>query len=250
MKKNRVLASIVLTAGLGLSGVTTASASDAAPAQPDHGKGKRVCVIEYRPGHEAGGKPEVFRYEFKNGKYYVNGKEIPRDQVPAKKCPPQLPHLPGGGKGKVICVIQRQDGSHGTESHGTEPGQKVTEGADGRIYVNGKQISKEDARVICHRLPGDGKGGHVCVIIHNKDGQEPGKAGQTVSRGADGRVYVNGKQVPGDKLPQKCPPKLPQPPGEGKGEDTGGSTGKDTSVLGSTVRTVGGTVGRVLSALG
>jgi hypothetical protein len=251
MKKNRVLASIILTAGLGLSGVTAATASDTAPAGSEDGKGRFTCVIVHKKGQE-GGRPERIKIEFKDGKYYLNGKQVPKDKLPVT-CPPG-PGLPGGGKGRHICVIHEK----GHVEQGRS-GRKLTEGPDGRIFAGGKEIPKDrlphGGGVACPLPPGGGKGRHICVIIHEEHGTKWGRAGEIIARNVDGRISVAGKdiprdiskEIPKDKLPGKCPPKLPAPPDGGKDTrpGTGGSTGKGSG-KGASVAGTASTAGTVV----
>ena len=140
MNKSRILVSAVLTAGLGLTGVVSASESGAAApdraasAKPGqgpttgkapgkaHGGGPVVfCVIHKAPG---GGKPGLpapgkpgkpgpgkpgklskTTVRIVNGKVYINGKLVPKSKLNSK-CPlpplPPLPPIKGGKPGKPV----------------------------------------------------------------------------------------------------------------------------------------------------
>jgi hypothetical protein len=124
MKKNRILVSTVLTAGLGLTGVVAASASGAAtPDSAAPAKAAAAQVLGHkgapgsgpviicsfvkapkgaRPGKglplpKPGQRPERITVKVVGGKVYVNGKLVPGAKV-NKDCPkpPALPPLPGG----------------------------------------------------------------------------------------------------------------------------------------------------------
>jgi hypothetical protein len=127
MNKNRLLISLVLTTGLGLTGVVSASASDAAASRParattavavggittapvvvgsTHGPGSGPTVFCFfakgaaTKGAPSTGKPTKTTVKIVNGKVYINGKRVPASKL-STKCPVLIPAPPAksGGTG-------------------------------------------------------------------------------------------------------------------------------------------------------
>jgi hypothetical protein len=184
-KANRILTSAVLTAGLGLTGVVTASSSGAATSKTGHGtstasrghviRGTKVFCV--RQGGPVAGKPTKAIAE------------------------------PAAGK-----AVQREPST----------AIKVVEG---KIYVNGKVSGKQvpKGRATCFDLPplpAPGKGGPVCLIM-KYEGSAKGEPSKTTVKVVKGKVYVNGKLAPKSKVNTKCP-ELPPLPGPGKPGEPGG----------------------------
>jgi hypothetical protein len=119
-RSSRMIAGTVLAAGLALTGATSASASTAtgsggstsAPAPGSH----RSCVIVHKVGSAPGGKKIAVKIV--DGKYYVNGKQVPKSKVPGGVTCPVLP-----GKGKHTCiVIVHKGGATGGTTTGSASG--------------------------------------------------------------------------------------------------------------------------------
>lgn len=202
MKRNRIVTSIVLTAGLGLTGVVTASSSGAATTTSGHttksapghviagsaGHGP-IVVVCLKKGHGPAGHEGKTTVKVVNGKVYVNGKLVPKGKL-GKDCPP-LPPLPipapGHGHGGNVCFIKVEGPVRGKAPR---TNVKVEQG---KFYVNGKQVPKGAPGL--PGLPG-----------------LPGKPGKPGKPGAD------------------CPPLPPLPfPGHGKSTKPGhpGTPGGD-----------------------
>lgn len=76
---------------------------------------------------------------------------------------------------------------------------------DGKVFVDGKEVSKRKLRTLCKRPPLPGKG--VVCIVHVK-------AGESGGFGTSGeKVYVDGKPAPKGKAGINCP--MPKKLGEG-----------------------------------
>ncbi|MFF3870704.1 hypothetical protein [Streptomyces sp. NPDC001978] len=167
MKKNRAFAAVALTAGLGLAGVATASASSAPTSRFEHGTTAKATTTA--KGHERGTV--------------------------------------------AVCVFE-----HGGPGKGT-PSKTTVKDVDGKVYVNGKEVPKADLK---HRLPGGlkdgcgklpvpapgkgGKGGVVVCAIEGGKGDGPvvkGGASKTIVKDVDGKVYVNGEEVSKAALKEK-----------------------------------------------
>ncbi|WP_255954810.1 hypothetical protein [Streptomyces odontomachi] len=121
------------------------------------GKGKHVCVIIIHKDGKGGkddkvSTPTTATASAAGATQVSNGKPPKGD-----KCP--LPHLPGKpGKGKHVCVIVHKDGA------GDKGEKTTTEVRDGKVYVNGKQVSGAKGKLPkCPPVPGkpggSGKGG-------------------------------------------------------------------------------------------
>ncbi len=211
MKKSRILASIILTAGIGLSGVAVASASGT--TQPEHHKGRTAVCVIVQKGKD--GKSEKTTVKVIDDKIYINGKQAPKSKLPGK-CD-KLPPLPEPGKGKHVCVIVHKD-SKGAPA----PGKPEQTGAK----VVDKQVAKGKLPAKCPIVPPPpGKGKHVCVIVVHKDDKGTAVPEKSDVKVVNGKVSVNGKQAPKDKLPGKCPAKPPLPGKDrGTGKGIGGVT--------------------------
>jgi hypothetical protein len=212
MKKTRMVTGIVLTAGLSLTGVVTASSSGAATPATAKAKalkggghgivcvvqkgGKPVQVVPGKPGVPLPGKPvpgkpstsklpgKAVTIKVVNGKVYVNGKLV-KGRIGAK-CPlPPLPPLPGKGKG-FVCVVQIVPG----KGH-VKPGTRTTvKDVNGKISIDGKLVPKGKVTKDCPPLPPfPGKGGGV--VIH------PGKSGTSAKGGSTGSVDETGLTTSG-----------------------------------------------------
>jgi hypothetical protein len=158
MKKYRILASVILTAGLGLSGVTAASASGGGPTQPAPGKeqGQKVCII-LQEGGKPGSKQEKSTAKVVNGKVHVGGKQVTKQRVKVMKCAAE-PALPVPGQGRPACVIVTHIGKPTGK-----PEKSAAKVVNGKAYVGGKQVPKQPVAVSkCPAkptLPAPGKGG-------------------------------------------------------------------------------------------
>jgi hypothetical protein len=203
-KANRILTSAVLTAGLGLTGVVTASSSGAAIPKAGHGTstasrghagGTKVFCV--RQGGPVAGKPTKAIAEPAAGKA-VKGE-------PSKTAIKVV-------KGKVYLS-----------------GKQVVKG---KAYVNGKQVPKENATCFeLPPLPAPGKGGSVCLIV-KYEGSAKGEPSRTTVKVVKGKVYINGKPAPKSKVNTGCSKLLPLPgpgkpgkPGEPGGVIVGGVPG-------------------------
>jgi len=146
MNKNRLLISLVLTTGLVLTGVVSASASDTATARParattgavvggvttapvtvgtTHGAGTGptvFCFFAGGPGTKgtpSTGKPTKTTVKIVNGKVYVNGKRVPASRL-STKCPVLvIPAPPAEGGGTS---------AGGSVGGGAEPGTTTARG--------------------------------------------------------------------------------------------------------------------------
>jgi hypothetical protein len=163
MKKNRAFAAVALTAGLGLAGVTTASASSAPTSRAELGttakatttaKGHErgtvaVCVFEH--GGPGKGTPSKTTVKVVDGKVYVNGKVVPKSDLKHKLrgglkngCGKLPAPVPGKG-GVVVCAIEGGKGGKGDGPVVKGGASKTTvKNVDGKVYVNGKEVSKAD----------------------------------------------------------------------------------------------------------
>ncbi|MFD0417771.1 hypothetical protein [Streptomyces sp. NPDC127108] len=161
MRKHRILAATVLTAGLGLSGVATASASGTADspsgqatsaASRSHGAPVHCMTT----GSPAKGGPSKTSVRVVDGKFHA-GDPTAQGMWDAReksrtKCGKLLP-LPGhgGGKGKVItCVIL--DGK-AVAKPGGKPGKSTVRVEKGKVYVNGKLAPKGKLKGVCPAEP-------------------------------------------------------------------------------------------------
>ncbi|MGV9348726.1 hypothetical protein ACWDSD_28710 [Streptomyces spiralis] len=160
MNKTRVLAAVALTAGLGMAGVTTASASGAAgstgsrveygtvAAAKAKGHGREVVVVCHAKRGPAKGAPAKTTVRLVDGKVYVNGKEVSKAGLKSKfknSCGPlPVPPVAGkGGKGGVfVCAVEGGGKGDGPVLKKPKAGTPkiVVKAVDGKIYVNGKQV--------------------------------------------------------------------------------------------------------------
>ncbi|GAB3132960.1 hypothetical protein GCM10027161_09020 [Microbispora hainanensis] len=81
---------------------------------------------------------------------------------------------------------------------------------DGKVFVEGKEVPKNKRSALCKKLPLPGKG--VVCMVHKKGGTFRGDTIRRVKI-RNGRVFVDGKEVPKNKRSALCK-KLPLP---GKG---------------------------------
>lgn len=221
MKKTRMVTGMVLTAGLGLTGVVTASSSGAATPASARSTHTATATKAYPQfavtAGKAGGKGPIC--------VVVKGG---RPGLPGKPGLPKLPGKPGvPGRtlpGKPAKAVPGKDG--------------MVKVVNGKVYVNGKLVKAGTVDTKCPLpplppLPGKGKG-VVCVIDIAPGKGHPKPGTKTTVKVVNGKVYVNGKLVPGAKPGKDCP--LPPFPGKGgttKGgsTDSGGEAGVTTSAL-------------------
>ncbi|WP_030182841.1 hypothetical protein [Streptomyces sp. NRRL S-813] len=200
MNKTRVLAAVALTAGLGMAGVTTASASGAAgstgsrveygtvAAAKAKGHGREVVVVCHAKRGPAKGAPAKTTVRLVDGKVYVNGKEVSKAGLKSKfknSCGP-LPVPPVAGKGGVfVCAVEGGGKGDGPVLKKPKAGSPkiVVKAVDGKIYVNGKQVPPA-------KLHPQGGGGSRCGASATDDNaarcgaghREPGMIGETPPR--------------------------------------------------------------------
>lgn len=174
MRTSRILAATVLTAGLGLSGVATASASGTADSTDSpsrhaasaasRGHGAPVHCITTGSRAKAGPPKTAVKIvdgRFRAGDPTAHGIWDAREKAQAKaraKCGKLLP-LPGrGGKGELItCVVL--DGK-GVARPGGKPGKSTVKVEKGKVYVNGELAPKGRPKGDCLAEPPVlGKGG-------------------------------------------------------------------------------------------
>lgn len=208
MKKNRMVAGVVLTAGLGLTGVVTASSSGAATPGSAHSAKSAQAQAQVVGAKAKGHGGAVFCVVEKGGKpgqpLPLPGKPGPGKPLPAKP----LPGKPLPGEPSTVAKA---------------PGKVVIKVVNGKVYVNGKLVKgRIDTKCPLPPLPfpgKPGKGGVFCIQDfatapgHAKPG---GKDAKTTVKVVGGKVYVNGKLLPKGKVNKDCPV-LPPFPGPGKG---------------------------------
>ncbi|WP_328708971.1 hypothetical protein [Microbispora hainanensis] len=110
----------------------------------------------------------------------------------------------GAPKPGVVCAVK--GGPTAAEKGKTT----VKVDKDGRVFVNGKEVSKSELKTLCEKLPLPGKG--VVCVVHKKGGTFRGDTIRRVKTRI-GRVFVDGKEIPKNKQSARCQ-KLPLP---GKG---------------------------------
>lgn len=206
MKKTRMMTGMVLTAGLGLTGVVAASSSGAATPSSATSAHTAQAAAPAQPvfvttAGKGGGKGTVC-VVVKGGKPGLPSKPLPTKPLPGKPGVPgtlALPAVPGAtlsGNDTTVKVV------------------------GGKLYINGKLVKGGAADTKCPLpplppLPGKGKG-VVCVVNIEPGKGHPKPGTKTTVKVVGGKVYVNGKLVPGAKPVKDCPP-LPPFPGKGGG---------------------------------
>ncbi|WP_432864703.1 hypothetical protein [Microbispora rosea] len=184
-----ILAGVVMTVGLGIGGATAASATSTGAPKPGV-----ACVVKGRPTTAEEGKSTV--KVDRDGKVFVDGKEVPKGKL-STLC--KRPPLPGKGVDCIMKIKVDKGGIH----RGSEV--KVRKVKGGKVFVDGKEVSKRKLSTLCKRPPLPGKG--VVCIVHVK-------AGESGGFGTSGeKVYVDGKPAPKGKAGIKCP--MPKKLGEG-----------------------------------
>lgn len=205
MKKNRMVVSVVLTAGLGLTGVMAASSSGA--ATPASAKSTASSKTAASTKSAKSGPTLAVGVQKRGGQVVVciakgepvPGKPLPGEPLPGRPLPGQPLPLPGK-PGKP----------------GTAAGKVTVKEINGKLYINGKEV-KGKASTDCPAPPFPGKPGKGVVCLQQIDPGKPGhKAGKTTVKSVNGKVYINGKLVPNSRINTHCPP-LPPFPGPGKG---------------------------------
>ena len=199
-RKHRVLTSLALTAGLAVAGSSVAWASGSSADQgPDSAKqDERICVIvQDGKTDDAAQKTTVER---RDGRTYVNGKEIAVTKARPGKCQP----APDGGDGHV-CVVKQHDGKDGGSAADTTASAPVTGAQDGKDKHTSRLVPCPGTE---HEKPAHGK--PVCTVTR---GQDHGTEKNTLEM-RDGRTYVNGKEVEQGEV-ETCPAE----PGEGGSSD-------------------------------
>ncbi|WP_405656622.1 hypothetical protein [Streptomyces sp. RK9] len=171
MRTTRVLAATVLTAGLGLSGVATASASGTghspdSPSQQATSVASRSdgapvhCMTTGRPAKDGPSKTTV---KLVDGKLHAGDPTAQRTwdaRATSRTECGELPPLPGHGVGKgemITCVVL--DGK-GVPAPGGKPGKSTVRAEKGKVYVDGKLAPKGKFKADCPAEPPVlGKGG-------------------------------------------------------------------------------------------
>ncbi|MEU8176888.1 hypothetical protein AB0C14_28775 [Microbispora hainanensis] len=192
-KRSMILAGVIMTVGLGVGGSTAASAASTGTPKPGV-----VCAVKGGPAAVEKGKSTV-RLD-KDGRVFVDGKEIPKNKLKNLCVKPPLP-----GKG-VVCMVHHKGGTFRGD-----PIRRVKL-RNGRVFVDGKEVPKNKRSALCKKLPLPGKG-VVCMVHKKRD-----ESGFVTS---DEKVYVDGKPAHAT-----CP--LPKKPGEGM-DDV--HVGDDTPVI-------------------